>query len=242
MWESSGNISNKTHNHFYYVGVCVSFDLDCGLQEIEDRRQVRAQSWQRVAVASCHHDNDVLVNDDFSQFAEELEGVHVLFMSLSLGRHSSCHAQNCEGAVQIFLIEGITAVHAKVSESVEGRKFDFAFVGLVSEDVMQARHEVVEVLVHSFAHAAWQVRDDTARQACALIIVRFERILNIAADLFNFDIFLKSNNHALESDKTIFCHPLGLLEKTYDDFDNIGCKWFFHHVANFDKDNLDEST
>ena len=74
---------------------------------------------EAASVASCHQYDDVLVDDLLHQLAQELEGVNIVNVCLSLSLHAGCHAQNGQGTVEVLLMELLATIHAEISKSMQ---------------------------------------------------------------------------------------------------------------------------
>ena len=53
-----------------------------------------------------------------STLTEELKCINVISVCLGLSRHSGSHAEDCESAVKVLLMELLTTVQAQVAESM----------------------------------------------------------------------------------------------------------------------------
>jgi hypothetical protein len=88
-----------------------------------------------AAVCCRHQERLVLLNYHFAQVMQEVEGVRIVALNtLSLHSSPGCDLKDLKGRLQVFLVEGISAVHAKVAKGSDGWDFHLAVELVVAQD------------------------------------------------------------------------------------------------------------
>ena len=107
-----------------------------------------------IGVTSCDKYGNILVNYFLSEIFKEFKCVDVGLVGMDLGGHPGSKTQNDESAGKVLLIELLATVDTEITKSMKGWKFDLSIDLLVSEDIVKAGDEIIEVLVHSLFHAS----------------------------------------------------------------------------------------
>lgn len=162
--------------------------------------------------------------------------------ALHLCRHSRSLLQNDERAIQVLLVECCTRVHAQVTQRVKSWQLYFSVQSLVSKNVVQTRHEVVQILVHPLHHASRQITDDAASQLRAVVVLALQSVLYVTPDLLNFNLVSQAHDQTLERNESVLSDLLRLLEQLDDHLDDVLSEWLFNQVANFNENHLQQTT
>ena len=236
------DISDERNDHLEDLDILCSFNLCSLLNEVKHVLKEWVELFKASSVICCHYYNDVLVNYHLSQLGQEFAGVFVEAGCIHGHRCTCSLLEHRKSAVQELVVESCSAVHAEISKSVQGWQFYLSVEGFILQNVLQTRHEVIEVLIHLLTHATGEVRDDAAGKLGAVVLLGLKCILDILSNLLEFNLVSETNNHALEGNEAVFGDFLCLFEHLNNNLDNIGSQWLFNHEADFDENNLKKTT
>lgn len=141
--EVAGDVADQRHGLPYHPDIREAAYLESAFQEIEDRVDVLAIKWKALRVGCCQEDCYVDLDYLFTELIEEVEEILIGLMLLNVRRQPARGVQDLHGPLQVVLAEVSAAIDSEIAHGVQGRYLHLLGHGLVSEDVEQARHEVI---------------------------------------------------------------------------------------------------
>lgn len=147
-WEVTGDVTDQRHGLPYHPDVRKAAYLESAFQEIEDGVDVLAVERKALCVSCCQKDCYVDLDYLFAELIEEVQELLICLVLLNVRRQPTCSIQDLHGPLQVVLAEVSAAIDSEIAHRVQGRYLHLLGHSLISEDVEQARYEVIQEFGH----------------------------------------------------------------------------------------------